>query len=113
MSHARKATELDARDVEIRFSPGVRRAFGDLAAAVHLSKHFDADILRIVESWAANDTQRLHDVLVAFPVIAEQLLLHVNAVRDDRAQNAWREICNQMPEKGFSVFGARRTGKGV
>jgi hypothetical protein len=108
-NHARKATELDARSISIAFSPSVREAFGDLDAAVRNSEHFDPAIRQILHGWAEGKPQSIHDVLIAFPLIAEQATEHIRATNDERAREAWREVCSQMPEKGFRLSKARGT----
>ena len=111
MSHTRKAAELDARSLTIHFSPGMRRALCDLEAAVHFSEHFDSDIQRILQRWTAGKAQSVHDVLIGLPLIAAETFRHVRATGDERAQEAWSEICNQMPEKGFALALARNREK--
>jgi hypothetical protein len=108
--HARKATELDANGIEVHFSPEVKNAFADLAAAVHFSKHFDGDILSIVQDWASGKPLSVHSVFISLPLIAAETSRHVRATRDERATEAWREICLKMPEKGFTLTPVRHRG---
>jgi hypothetical protein len=111
MSHARKAAELDARNIVLHFSPEMKRALGDLAAAVHHSEHVDPDVRKVLQHWAAGQKQTIHDVLIAFPLIAEETFRHIRATGDQRAEDAWREICNQMPERGFILTKTPALGK--
>jgi hypothetical protein len=103
MSHARKAAEIDARDIKVHFPPAVTSAFGELEAAVRSSEHFDADILRIVQDYAAGKTKSVHSALITIPAIAEEKMKHVRATGDTRAEQAWHEIAVQMNEGGFSL----------
>lgn len=107
MSHARKAAEINANDIMVQFSPGVRKAFGDLEEAVRGSEHFDGDIHRIVQDYAAGKTKSLHSVLIGLPAIAQETMNHVRATGDMRGELAWDEIASQMNENGFSLTQAR------
>jgi hypothetical protein len=111
VGHAHKAAELDARGIEVHFSPRVTSAFADLAAAVHFSKHFDADALSILQDWVAGKCNSVHDVLISLPVIAEETAAHIRATGDKRAEEAWREICLKMSEKGFTLTQERARRK--
>ena len=102
-SHARKKTELDGRDVEVQFSPRLRHALADLAASLHFSEHFDGDIYGILQSWSEGKRQTVHDILVAFPSVAEEAFRHIEATGDQRTRDAWSEIRTQMPEEGFAL----------
>ena len=106
-THQEKPGQLDPGSIEIRFSAEVVRAFRDLEAAVHFSEHFDGDVQAILHSWATGKPQTLHDVLVALPLIAEETFRHIRATDDQHAELAWREVCNQMPEKGFTILQRR------
>lgn len=101
--HADKANEIDPRGVEVRFSAEVRRAFSDLAAAVHFSEHFDRDTLRVVQNWATDKPQSVSGVLSALPSVAEETFEYIHATGDKRAAEAWSEIAKMMPEKGFTL----------
>ena len=103
MTHSRKVAEIDARDIKVHFSPAVRSAFGDLEAAVHFSEHFDGDILRTVQDYAAGKPKSVHDVLIVLPTIAGETMKHVKATGDKRAEEAWNEIAGQISENGFSL----------
>ena len=109
-SHARKTTELDPKGVEVHFSPEVRSAFADLAAAVHFSEHFDGDVYSILQDWAAGKPASVHEVFTALPLIAEETTSHIRKTGDERAVEAWREISLKMPEKGFSLTKGRGRG---
>jgi hypothetical protein len=110
-SHTRKASELDARGIEIQFSPQMHSAFQDLAAAVHFSEHFDGDMLSVLQDWAAGKRKSVHDILIALPLIAQETFKHIQATGDDRAREAWDEICSQMSEKGFTLTQDRQREK--
>jgi hypothetical protein len=103
MSHSRKVAEIDSRDIEVRFSPAVIKAFGDLEESVRGSQHFDSEARRIVQDYAAGKAKSVHDVLIGFPAIAMETMRHVRATGDTRAEMAWEEIAAQINENGFSV----------
>jgi hypothetical protein len=100
---------MDPITVQVHFSKEVRRAFSALAAAVHLSDHFDADMLSVLQDWAAGKKQSVFDVMVAFPAIAKQTFKHIHATGDKRAEQAWGEIGSELLERGFSL--ARDRGR--
>ena len=110
-NHARRELKLDDRDVEIHFSSQVRGAFADLAAAVHFSEHFDPGIRGVLQRLADGKAHNVREVLTAFPVIAEETFSHLHATNDERAREAWREICNQMPEHGFTLAQKHKRAK--
>jgi hypothetical protein len=101
--HTSKAAGLDPRGVSINFSPEVKSAFRDLAAAVHFSEHFDSDMLAVVQKWGGDKSPSVHDVLIGFPVIAEQTFKHIHAIGDKRAEEAWKAIANELLERGFTL----------
>ncbi len=103
MSHSRKVAEVNARDMEVHFSPAVTKSFGDLEEAVRGSQHFDGDIYRIVQDYAAGKTKTLHGVLVGLPAIAGETMKHVRMTGDTSAELAWEDISAQINENGFSV----------
>jgi hypothetical protein len=107
MSHSRKIAEVNANDFMVQLSPAVTKAFGDLEEAVRGSEHFDGDIHRIVQDYAAGKTKTLHSVLIGLPEIAAQTMRHVRMTGDTSAEAAWDEIAVQMNEAGFSVTPAR------
>ena len=102
-SHSRKASEIDPRSVKVHFSPEVTQAFGDLSAAVHFSEHFDGDMQRVVQDWAAGKPDSIYAVLIALPVIAQETFKHVRATGDERASEAWRKISGELLESGFTL----------
>jgi hypothetical protein len=108
--HTRKASELDPRKVEIHFSPEVQRAFGDLAAAVHSSEHFDPDMLKTVQEWAGGKPATVQDVMIALPALAQESLKHAQATGDNRAEAAWGAIGSELLEKGFTLSKGRVRG---
>ena len=107
-SHSRKATQMDPRGVNIHFSPEVQRAFGDLASAVHSSEHFDSEMLKTVQEWAAGKSASVHDVITSLPVIAQETFRHVNATGDSKAAEAWGNIGSELLERGFMLDKQRR-----
>jgi hypothetical protein len=102
-SHRSKATELDAKGIEIHFSPKMIQAFRDLAAAVHFSGDFDGSMLRTVQDLAEGKPTSLHGVLVSLPAIAGETFRHIAATSDERAREAWDDISAQMGERGFTL----------
>src|ERR1700674_2452195 len=102
-SHTRKATEMDPKAVEVHLSPGVRRAFGDLAAAVHFSEHFDADMLRTLQDLAGGKVLSADDIIGSFPLLAEETFRHIHATGDEQAAKAWHEIGSEVLENGFTL----------
>jgi len=103
MSHARKAAEVDARDIKVHFSPAVTKAFGELEEAVRGSEHFDWDAHRILQDYAAGKPKTLHSVLIGLPVIAMETMKYGRATGDTSAEMAWDDIAAQINENGFSV----------
>jgi hypothetical protein len=102
-SYLSKVGELDPRITSIDFSPEVRTAFRDLAAAVHFSEHVDPEMLATIQDWAGIQKPSLQDVLCALPLIAEQVFEHIHATGDKHAKKAWGDICSEMLEKGFTM----------
>ncbi len=110
-SHSRKATELDAKAIQVHFSPRLTQAFRDLAAAVHFSEHFDNGTLRTVQDFAEGKSTSLHGVMISLPVLATETFKHIEATGDDRAREAWEDISAQMSEKGFTLTRIRTREK--
>jgi len=99
---------MDPRGVNIHFAPEVQRAFGDLAAAVHSSGHFDGEMLKTVQEWAAGKAASVHDVMTSLPVIAKETFKHVEATGDQKAAQAWDTIGSELLERGFTLDKQRR-----
>jgi hypothetical protein len=99
---------MDPRSVDIQFPPEVRSAFADLAAAVHFSGHFDGEMLKTVEEWAAGKSPSVHDVITSLPAIAQETFNHVQATGDKKAAEAWGNIGSELLEKGFMLDKPRR-----
>jgi hypothetical protein len=114
MTHSRKVAQIDAKEIKVHFSPAVTSAFGDLEASVQSSEHFDKDILRTVQDYAAGQAKSIHGVLISLPAIAAETMKHVRATGDARAEQAWNDITAQINEKGFSLtqLRGRREGPG-
>jgi hypothetical protein len=107
-SHRRKLEEVDGDSIKVHFSAKVKGALADLDAAVHFSEHFDGDAYAILHSWATGKNPSVREVMVALPLIAEETSRHVRESGDERAEDAWRELCNQMPENGFALTQRKR-----
>lgn len=105
--HIPKATELDAKAIEVHFSPKMTQAFRDLAAAVHFSQDFDEGMLRTVQEFAEGKPTSLHGVLISLPMVAREVFSH----GDERAREAWDDISAQMSEKGFTLTKIRAREK--
>jgi hypothetical protein len=97
-----KTAKSNRADVQVRFSPRVRSAFADLAAAVHFTDNFDPDIRTVLAEWGSSDTLSASDVLIAFPAIAQEVFSHIQAAGDQRANEAWEDLRNQIAENGFT-----------
>jgi hypothetical protein len=110
-SHASRETELNPRNIEIRFSPGVRNAFNDLDAAVHFSEHFDADMKGVLQRWAEGKTPSAHEFVTAIPLIAAETFRHIHATNDQKARDAWEDIAGQLSEQGFAFTQKRARAK--
>jgi hypothetical protein len=100
-------TKLDDRELQVRFSPAVREAFHALAHVASKSKHFDEGMFAILREWGEGKPATIHDVVVTFPLIAEQMADHISATHDEAVKDAWRELCSQLPEEGFVVSQSR------
>jgi hypothetical protein len=109
--HAGRENELNPREIKVRFSPEVRSAFADLAAAVHFSEHFDADMRSILQEWAEGKAPTAHSFLTALPLVAEETFRHIHATNDLKAKDAWDEIASQLPEHGFTFAQKRIRSK--
>jgi hypothetical protein len=106
-SHTKKVAEVDPRSVGVNLSPEVRRALGDLAAAVQFSEHFDGDTLLTLQDLASGKQLSVFDVFTAFPLIAEETFKHIHATGDKLAAAAWHEIGSELLERGFTLANFR------
>jgi hypothetical protein len=111
INHARKAAELDPRSVTVHLSPGVQKAFRDLAAAVHFSEHFDGDMRRTLQDLADGKPVSVDDLIGDLPLLAEESFKHIHATGDTRAAAAWHEIGSELLERGFTLAQHRRKEK--
>ena len=111
-SHRRKLEDIDPYKVTVRFSPRVKAALADLEAAVHFSKHFDGDGYAILHSWVTGKAPSIREVLVSLPLLAEDTFEHIRMTGDQRAADAWRQICSDMLEHGFTLRQQRGIAKG-
>jgi hypothetical protein len=96
-------TETDGRDLKVRFSPSVTKALRSLASTALNSEHFDQEMHSILQEWSDGKPTTVHDILIAFPLIAEQMAAHISATNDESTKDAWRELCMQLPENGFTI----------
>jgi len=110
-SHTSKAAELDPRSVTVRLSPGVQKAFGNLAAAVHFSEHFDGDMRKTLKDLADGKPVSVDDLVGDLPLLAEETFKHIHATGDTRAAAAWHEIGSELLESGFTLVKNRPIGK--
>jgi hypothetical protein len=110
-SHEEKLAGMDPKGVLVRFSPEVRRAFGDLATVANSSEHFSAEMASVLQDWAAGAQHSVYDVLTAFPAIAEETFKHIQATGDKRVERMWREIGSELLERGFMLARSRAKSK--
>jgi hypothetical protein len=96
--------ELEARDLQVHFSPAVQDAFRTIAVAARTSEHFDSGIYEIAKDWSSGKPTSVHDVMISLPVIAAEVMKHVAATRDQTMKEAWDDLSTQISEKnGFTV----------
>jgi hypothetical protein len=95
----------------VHFSPTVRQALQDLDVAVHFDEKFSGDIRPILHEWATGKTPTVHDVLIALPLVAREVFDHIRRVADNRAADAWDDLCSQMAEQGFTLAKQRTAGR--
>ena len=107
---SRVGESSDPRSTRIDFSPEVRSAFRDLAAAVHFSD-FDPLILQTVQEWAGTRKPSVEDVVTSLPVIASETFRHIHATGDEKAREAWSAIGGELLEHGFTMQKNRLRGK--
>jgi hypothetical protein len=110
-SHGPRRDEIDARSLKLHFSLTVKQALQDLEAAVHFNEKFSGDIRPILHEWAKGETQTVHDVLIALPLLAKEVFEHIRTTGDERAADAWDEFSAQMSERGFIVMRPRTVGR--
>jgi hypothetical protein len=103
MSARRRANEVDANSLKVHFSPSVREALQELEVAVHFNREFSNDVRAVLHEWVTGKPLTVHGVLVALPLIAEEVFGHIRATGDERAAEAWRTLCTQMNENGFAL----------
>ena len=111
-SHSRKIAELSPGDLRVHFPEALRKSFGDLAAAVQFSEHFDqGHILSIIQDWSSGRTTTVQGFAMALPEIAEETLKHIQATDDERAAQAWEDIKLEIGERSFTLEKIRRHGR--
>jgi hypothetical protein len=101
--HSHRETGLNARELQVSFSENVKDAFRALTQIAARSKHIEPEIYSILKDWSSDKTTTVHDVMIAMPLIAEQVAEHISATGDEGAKDAWRALCTQMPEEGFTI----------
>jgi hypothetical protein len=102
--HVRKATEIDSREMTVHFSVEVRESFRNLADAVKSSPHFDSGTRKTLQEWAAGKTPSVGALAVALPGIAEEAVAHVNATGDQRADEVWDKLKEQLQGRDVKPF---------
>jgi hypothetical protein len=109
-SHADKVgNRVDAREFKVHLPEGLRRALGDLAAAIHFSEHFDDLMLENLEDWAAGRPLALHGFVASLPAIVEETMKHIAASGDSRAAKALASVQLELQERGFVLERYRGT----
>ena len=108
----RKPQTLSPKSVKLHPSAEAQHAFGDLAAAVHFSDHFDGLILSVVDDLAGGKALSVEDFVTALPVIVEETFRHIHATGDDKAAKAWRAIAEGFSEHGLTLTSNRRSERG-
>jgi hypothetical protein len=106
-SHSSRVGELDPNTTTIDFSPEVRSAFRDLAAAVHFNEKFDGDTLLTIQEYADTKKPSVYDLLTAFPLIAKDTFEHGGK----KAREAWDNLGSELLEYGFTLQKGRARGK--
>jgi hypothetical protein len=97
----RKLRELNPSIVQVQLPPDVRKAFGDLAAAVHLSGQVGEGMIETLNDLVGGKNINLEDLVGSLPLLAAQTIRHVQATGDDRVARAWSEIASHLIEEKF------------
>jgi hypothetical protein len=87
-----KKSTPDESDIQVRYSPKMRRAFARIEAAVHNSEHFDEGILENLELFTEDRPWSLQDVLNAIATVVHCTMEHVAATHDAKAREALTEF---------------------
>jgi hypothetical protein len=106
-SHSNRVGELDPDTTTIDFSPEVRSAFRDLAAAVHFNEKFDGDTLLTIQEYAGEKKPSVYDLVCAFPLIAKDTFEHGGK----KAREAWNNLGSELVEHGFTLQKGRTREK--
>jgi hypothetical protein len=106
-SHSSKVGELDPDTTTIDFSPEVRGAFRDLAAAAHFNEKFNGDTLLTIQEYAETKKPSVSELLTAFPLIAKDTFEHGGK----KAREAWDNLGSELVEHGFTLQKGRTRGK--
>ena len=107
-SYRNRVGEIDQHNAGIDFSPEVRAAFRDMAAALHFSDKISPELLSIIQDWGETARPSVHSVLIALPPIAQEVLASGNA----KAKKAWGDMSDAMFNYGFSLEGNPRRSSG-
>jgi hypothetical protein len=105
--HSRRETGINARELQVSFSENVKDALRSLTQIAARSEHIDPETYSILKEWSGGKATTVHDVMIAMPLVAEQVAEHIRATDDEGAKDAWRDLCMQMPEEGFTVSQVR------
>jgi hypothetical protein len=108
----RPSETLDPLRISVHLSDDARRAFGDLAAAVHFSDHFDPTICSILEDMAAGKRVTVGGMLCALPEIASETFKHLQATGDERVAEAWHEVSESFSEFRYTLSRDRHPDRG-
>ena len=96
--------ELEARDLQVHFSPAVQDALRTITVAARDSRHFDSGAYQIAKEWSSGKPTSVHDVMISLPAVAAEVMQHVATTRDETMKEAWDDLCTQIAEKnGFTV----------
>ena len=98
-SYQSKVSAIDPESMRVDFSPEVRSAFRDMAAALHFSDKVSPEMLSIMQEWADSAKPGVQSVLVAFPALAQAVFASGNR----KAKDAWKELGRAMLDHGFSL----------
>jgi len=110
-SHSRKLTGIDPNSLKINFSEGVQGAFGDLAAALHFSETCSDDTLTTIRDLSQGKPISVFDMILSFPLMAEDVFEHIHKTGDQKAAKAWHEIGSEVLERGFTLENKRETAR--
>jgi hypothetical protein len=96
MNHSRKATEIDAQDVRVRFSPAMKARFARLEAVLKDSEHFSDEMAETLRELAAGKEMTVFDVMADLAIIVEEAAKHNHVTGDDKAHDALRGLIEDL-----------------